>query len=136
MKKNNRRAEKNQLVVKVLKRANGRPPKYDEESLWVAAQGYFKICSNKMFPTKSGICLWLDISRETYSQYLKQFPDTIKKINFIIEDWWVQRLTKQGAVGSIFYLKNAFKDEYKDRTDHDLTTGGQPITGMRITKDK
>lgn len=80
-----------------------------------------------LMPNKAGLCLFLNISRETYSQYRKKFPDTIKSADHWIEESWVQRLRSNAPTGAIFYLKNAFKETYKDRHQTDLTTKGEKI---------
>jgi hypothetical protein len=64
----------------------------------------------------------LRISRDTYSEYRKKFPDTIKAANDWIENAWVQRLSTTAPTGAIFYLKNAFKEDYRDRTETDVTS--------------
>jgi len=78
-------------------------------------------------PSKAGLRVKLDISRETYSQYKKKYTDTIKKAENLIEKAWVQRLSGSAATGAIFYLKNAFHDDYKDRTSTDITSGGEKV---------
>ncbi len=114
----------------------GRPAKYTSgELLWLKANDFFELCDKtRQLPEKAGLCLYLGISRDTYSEYRKKFPDSIKAIDMYIESSWVRRLNGQAATGAIFYLKNAFRDEYKDRHETDITTDGQPITGMKIIK--
>ena len=111
--------------------ANGRPPKYKSaEEVFEAARDYFQACDAQLppaMPNKAGLCLWLGISRDTYSEYRKKFPDTIKKIDDAIEDAWVQRLRSNAPTGAIFYLKNAFKNDFKDRHVTDITSGGKAL---------
>lgn len=78
-------------------------------------------------PTKAGLALYLDTTRETLGDYLEKdgFSDTLKRAYSHIEDAWTQNLAGQNATGSIFYLKAAFK--YRDRQDIDVTSGGQPV---------
>lgn len=104
----------------------GKPPKYSNgKDIWDKAQEFFELCdSTHQLPEKAGLCLFLGISRDTYSQYRKKYTDTIKGIDMYIESCWVRRLNGQAATGAIFYLKNAFKDEYRDRYDTDITSGG------------
>ena len=117
-----------------------RPPKYKtEEELREKSLGYFKYLENGIetnevlgikiddTPTKTGLRLWLDIDKSTYSDYKKKFPNPIKWAEDIIEDCWVQNLRNNNVAGTIFYLKNAFKDEYRDRYDTDITSGGDKI---------
>src|SRR4051812_37925427 len=98
----------------------GQPPKYKStKELVDRMQEFFAICDKaRQLPEKAGLCIYLGISRETYSQYLKKYPDAIRYANDYIESNWVRRLAGQSATGAIFYLKNAFKEDYKDRTEH------------------
>ena len=114
---------------------NGRPPKYKSDKLLVAkAQEYFALCEKaRQLPEKAGLCLALGISRETYSQYKKdKFPDAIKGFELYIESNWVRRLSGQAATGAIFYLKNAFSADYRDRTETDVTSGGEKVQGFQL----
>ena len=65
----------------------------------------------------------LDLSRQAWSEYKQRegYGDTIRRAEFLIEDAWLQKLTGTGATGPIFYLKNAFKEEYKDKHETELT---------------
>lgn len=83
---------------------------------------YIKMCDEKkQLPNKAGLRVCLNIDRSTYSDYKKKFPTAIKDAENIIEDTWVTRLTTNAPTGAIFYLKNAFKEDYKDRHDSDIT---------------
>lgn len=91
-------------------------------------------------PNIAGLCLFLGMSRETWYAYRKErkeFSDSIRNSEQMVESWWVNRLKYPGA-GSIFYLKNFRPEYYKDRTPGD--DPNEPlnvrITGMRITKEK
>ncbi len=110
----------------------GRPPKFKtDEKLNIKCKAYFKECiSLKEIPSKAGLRVYLDISRETYSEYKDKFVDAIKRAEDLIEKAWVQRLRDAAATGAIFYLKNAFKEDYKDRTETDLTSKGEKITNI------
>lgn len=104
--------------------AGGRPPKYTTAiELWKVADEFFKLCDkHKQLPEKAGLCLALGITRETYNQYKKgKFSDVLKRIELYIESNWVRRLNAQAATGAIFYLKNAFREHYKDRIESDVT---------------
>jgi hypothetical protein len=110
---------------------NGRPPAFsDAEQLKNKAEAYFAHCDKKRLPPeKAGLCLALGITRETYSQYRKkeEFSDTIKRCDALIQQWWVRRLSGQAATGAIFYLKNAFKEEFKDKYEGDVHHKGSII---------
>ena len=116
---------------------NGRPPKYaSAEELEAALAEYFHTCITKSeMPNKAGLCVALHISRDTYSEYRKKFPDTIKEADGIIENAWVQRLSQTAATGAIFYLKNAFSADYRDRTETDITSANLPFNLTIVQKD-
>ena len=109
----------------------GRPPSFKSvEELKEKFDVYAKLCSDSaQLPEKAGLCLHLGITRETYCEYRKKpdYSDTIKGIDLYIESNWVRRLTSNAPTGAIFYLKNAFRDEYKDRHETDLTSDGKAI---------
>lgn len=111
-----------------------RPAKFrDESTLAKEIQGYFDECKKKVaMPNKAGLCLFLKISRDTYSEYRKKFPDTIKEADHYIENAWVQRLGGNSPTGAIFYLKNAFKEEFKDKHETDVTTGGEKMVFLPL----
>lgn len=101
-----------------------RTPKYKtEKALSDAIDEYFDKCEEQQgkAPNKAGLCIHLDISRETYNQYRTRYPDAIKTADDLIEDWWVDRLAGTTPTGAIFYLKNAFHSDYKDRHENDNT---------------
>lgn len=123
--------------TKVRRSRSGAPAKYEtSEVLEIAIEKYFKHCVmgkngrpriSALMPNKAGLCVFLDISRDTYSEYRKRFPDTIKRADSLIEDEWIQRLKSNAPTGAIFYLKNAYKETYKDRHETDVTSKGQKI---------
>lgn len=115
------------------KNKGGRPPEYqNSDELWEAAEQYFEYCEkNKLLPNKAGLAKYLDVHRDTLNDWekKKQFSVALKKVRTWIEDAWVQRLGGNKPTGAIFYLKNAYKDDYKDRhaiggdEDNPLTVG-------------
>lgn len=116
-----------------------RPTDYTPEDFDNTVDSYFALRSNKEEPpTKSGLLLRLNISRQTWANYKErpEFLDTIKRAELLIEEAWVQRLTQQACTGAIFYLKNAFKEDYRDSKD--ITSDGKalptPIMGG-VTKE-
>ena len=128
------------------KNKGGRPPKYKKkEQIQKIFEDYVADCiKNNKILTKAGLLSFLDIDRANYNRLKKkkEFNNTIRKIELLIEDTWIQRLTQTGATGAIFYLKNAFKEEYKDRNETDITSGGKPFPILKdvlkhpsITKD-
>ena len=116
---------------------NGRPPKYEtEDDFAKAVEEYFKSCreTNQM-PNKAGLCVVTHISRDTYNEYKKRFPDALKWVESYIENAWVQRLAANAATGAIFYLKNAFSADYRDRTETDITSANLPFNLTIVQKD-
>lgn len=89
--------------------------------------------------TITGLAVSLDTSRQTLVNYedKEEFFDTIKKAKDIIENWTEEQLYRTTQVtGVIFNLKNNY--EWKDKTETDITTGGEKITmtpeSLAITK--
>lgn len=115
----------------------GRPPKFKTpEELEQKINEYLENCAkDKDYPTKGGLALYLDTTRDVLGDYEKkeEFSNAIKRVYEIIEDAWVQALQKkQSVAGIIFYLKNAFSKEWRDKQEVDHTTKGdkiQPIYG-------
>jgi hypothetical protein len=107
-----------------------RPPKYKRaKELQEIIDIYFEECSGDKYhvPSKPGLRVRLGICRDTYLEWGKaphKFSGTIKAANDIIEEAWVRCLTRPQPTGAIFYLKNAFKDDYKDRVEHTGNDGG------------
>jgi len=110
----------------------GKPPKFsNEKDLQESLTKYAGHCDTKKeMPNKAGLCLFLCMDRSTYNDYKKKYPHTIKGIENLIENTWIQRLSGNSPTGAIFYLKNAFKEFYKDRQETDITSGGEKIAGI------
>lgn len=107
----------------------GRPPIFEnEQDLRAEVTAYFERChKTSTLPNKAGLCVFIHVSRDTYNEYKKKFPDTLKVAEGFMEDAWVQRLKYQGATGPIFYLKNAFKQHYKDKIENSVDHSGSVI---------
>ena len=105
----------------------GKPAKYISEiELNKKCEGYFAGCIEKIeMPSKAGLRVFLGLDKSLYSDYKKKYPNPIKRAEDLIEKAWVQRLAGANATGAIFYLKNAFKEDYRDRYDTDITSGGK-----------
>jgi hypothetical protein len=122
---------------------------YGEEMILVEHSG---MTERKPY-TITGLALALDTSRETlldyekgkYDEKSKEFTDEQRKINKQIDTFSdaikraklkCQNYTeeylygKQQATGAIFSLKNNYK--WKDRTETDLTSGGERIKSAPI----
>lgn len=112
----------------------GRKPKFsNEKQVADLISEYFGICDEKkQIPDKAGLCLFLGISRDTYNQYKKKYPDAVKGADLAIEKAWVARLAGPNATGAIFYLKNAFHEFYRDRYETDVTSGDKPLQPVLV----
>lgn len=113
----------------------GRPPKFQTpEELNDKINEFLMECNEKgIHPTKGQLALYLDTTRETLSDYEKKegYSDAIKRIYGIIEEHWVQQLAnKQSVAGIIFYLKNAYSRDWRDKNETDITTQGDKINGV------
>lgn len=101
----------------------GRPRKYTEvEIMQQKIDKYFKQCDNEHEPyTITGLCLALDICRDTLSEYAKneEFSDTIKKAKLKVENYLEKHLiTDSSTTGIIFNLKNNFGWKDKQELEH------------------
>lgn len=116
----------------VVKKKQGRPPLFTSpEELRKSFAEYLGICSKnkEKMPNRAGYCYYAGINRDSYYEYKKNkiYSDTIKYFEQAVEDAWVSRLSGSSATGAIFFLKNAFREDYKDRVETDITTQGQQI---------
>ena len=117
----------------------GPEPKFKtEKELRTKVLEYFKDADErKRMYSKAGLLHCLDISRSVYADYKKKFPETLRLAEYAIEEDWVNRLSTTVATGAIFYLKNAFKEDYKDRTESDIKFQEVPILGnVRKTRGR
>ncbi len=101
----------------------GRPKKYTEvEKMQQKIEKYFKECEQRHEPyTITGLCIALDICRDTLSEYVKQeeFSDTIKKAKLKVENYLEKHLiTDSSTSGIIFNLKNNFGWSDKQQIEH------------------
>lgn len=101
-----------------------------------------KVMTDRIPYTITGLAVALDTSRETLRDYEKgkydngeliegydpAFSDTIKKAKARCESFAEQMLFGPSPAGTIFNLKNNYG--WKDRTEQDLTTGGEKINPM------
>lgn len=107
----------------VYKMPRGRPKAYTEvEVMQQKIDKYFNDCDRKNEPyTVTGLCLALDICRDTLSEYMKkdEFSDTIKKAKLKVENYLEKRLINDNSTtGIIFNLKNNFGWKDKQEIEH------------------
>ena len=101
----------------------GRPRKYTEsEIMQKKINNYFEECDKNNEPyTITGLCLVLDICRDTLLEYTKneEFSDTIKKAKLKVENYLEKHLiTDNSTTGIIFNLKNNFGWKDKQELEH------------------
>ena len=113
-----------------------RTKKYQPIEFQQVITSYFLTCvKKKKVPTKGGLALTLDLTREALGDYEKyeDYSDSLKKAYELIEENWVQKLAGNNVAGTIFYLKNAFKDRWRDKqeTEH----SGQVSLTQTLAKD-
>lgn len=99
------------------------PPKYSNpqelESLIVE---YFnEVKEEKAHPTITGLALKLWVDRQTISDYAKkdEFAHAIKTAKQFILNYTEQLILSKDKFtpGQIFYLKNNYKDDYRDKIE-------------------
>lgn len=106
-----------------MSRKGGRPKKYTEvELMQQKINKYFEECNKNNEPyTVTGLCLALDICRDTLLEYSKdkRFSDTIKKAKLKVENYLEKHLiTDNSTTGIIFNLKNNFGWTDKQQLEH------------------
>lgn len=105
----------------------GRPLKFEtEEALKKQIDAYFTETPKDEW-TITGLALALDTSRKVLCEYedRNEFSNAIKKAKLKVENGYEIDLKKSGRSGTIFALKNF---DWKDKTETDITTGGEKIT--------
>lgn len=117
---------KKKKVATKAKNKVGRPRKFTEvDFMQNKIDNYFNKCKLKNEPyTVTGLCIALDITRETLSQYEKTevFSDTIKKAKQKVENYLEVFLYGSNVTGVIFNLKNNFGWKDKSETVNVNTT--------------
>lgn len=115
--------------------AGGRPTKYTPAMCDRVVALFKEGCS------KAEICLDLDISFSTWNNWEKdnpEFLEAVKKGVDLSRGWW----EKQGRVGLytsregdnlnpttwFMNMKNRFKEDWRDKQEHDHSTLGEKIT--------
>lgn len=109
----------------------GRPPKFQTpEDLTALAEEYFDLCDKENPPTVNGLCLWLDICRDTLWEYSKKpdFSDAVKRVRMQLEAAWESRLAGNNVAGTIFWLKN---QGWSDKTEQAVTVDATVSTVER-----
>lgn len=117
-----------------MAKKRGRPKAYTEvEIMQKKIDNYFEECYKNNEPyTITGLCIALDICRDTLSEYMKkdEFSDTIKKAKLKVENYLEKHLiTDSSTTGIIFNLKNNFGWSDKQQVEHSGNINN-PFSGM------
>jgi hypothetical protein len=108
----------------VRKSRKFKTPKEFRDALW----SYLDTCAEKKeMPNIAGFCAFREIGKRTYYDYAKRYPHIKRAFEAVVENVWLQRLAGTSATGAIFYLKNAFREDYKDRNETDITSKGESL---------
>ena len=79
-------------------------------------QAYLVECEkSSKLPNVAGFCTICGITRETYYKQKEYYSDTFKRIELALEDSALNADIAPAV--KIFYLKNKFKDDYKDKQE-------------------
>jgi hypothetical protein len=99
-----------------------RPPIFEtSEAFEERVDLYFDGClESDVTPTVNGLCLCLDMCRDTLWEYAKkpEFSDAVKRARMRLEMAWEQRLAGNNVAGAIFWLKN---QGWSDKTEQVVT---------------
>lgn len=93
-----------------------------EEDFKQAFLDYLSLCeADKKLPNIAGFCRHRWITRETYYKQKEYYSDTFKKIELALEDAALN--TDIAPAVKIFYLKNKFSSDYKDKQEVEHSGG-------------
>ena len=79
-------------------------------------------------PNIAGFCAFCDIHRDTYYDQKAFYLDTIKKIEQLLEDAAINSKAVNDTF-KIFYMKNKFSEDYKDRQEFMVTERNYEVEG-------
>lgn len=127
-------------AVKKSKKIIGRPPDYVEGETVKQAQAYLDSCidreGNVNLPKAEGLALWLDVHRDTlydWAKKYKPFSDILEKINQEQSNRVINKALGGQYNANIAKLLLG-KHGYHEKLDTDLTTKGEKIEGLNLTK--
>ena len=90
---------------------------------------YVKYCHEiNYLPNVAGFCRYCDMSRDTFYDQKEFYLDTIKKIERILEDEALNSKAVNDTL-KIFYMKNKFSEDYKDRQEFTVTERTYEVEG-------
>lgn len=124
----NKKAAK-KVAKKAVKRGGGRPTKYRKEFCEIV------VACGKEGKGLAEIASELGVVRDTVYRWTKQhaeFSDAIKRAYEAGLAWWEQKgrdatfgkIPGFNATSYIFQMKNRFKDDWRDKIDHDVEFTG------------
>ena len=109
--------------IKAINPNGGCPAKYNSlEELETLMLEYFsEVKQEKSHPTITGLALKLWVDRQTISDYAKKdmFAPAIRQAKQFILNYTEQLILSKDKFtpGQIFYLKNNYKNDYKDKIE-------------------
>ena len=120
------------------KNKGGRPTKYKGEETIKLAEKYLSECKDNfkkkkvILPKAEGLALYLGVSRQTLYEWAKEYPAfsyILEKINQTQADKVINESLAGNyspTIAKLLLGKHGYKEE------HDLTSGGQPITDINM----
>ena len=99
----------------------GRPKAFKtKEEFTDKFQEYLSKCEAKdHLPNVAGFCVFADIHKDTFYQQKEYYSDAFKKVQDMLEDGALN--AKIPPAVKIFYMKNKFKKDYKDKQEIEST---------------
>lgn len=112
----------------------GQPRAFETEEIFKAKFiEYIEDCNSKdKLPNVAGFCAFNWITRETFYAQKNYYSDTYKKIQELLEDSALNANIAPAV--KIFYLKNKFKDSYKDKQEIEHS-GEQTVNMKSVSTD-
>ena len=129
-------ALKKQVAFKYHDYSFGRPRKiHSGAQLFTKFQEYVKQFEDSKYPpVVSGFCVYLGISRDTYYEMKKYFPDIFAVIDTAFEHFTLYN-DRFGERLKIFYLTNKFNTEYKNKIEQESTVNIKFTMEQLITQE-
>ncbi len=99
------------------------------EELEQKFRDYIEYChKEEKLANIAGFCVFCDINRDTYYAQKEYYSDTIKKIEQMLEEEAINCKSINDTF-KIFYMKNKFSEDYRDRQELSVTQKVYDIEG-------